>query len=46
MLHDTIEGLDVEQAKKDVFPFLRDPRVVEIWSADFFKAVAARLKVE
>jgi hypothetical protein len=45
MLHDTIERLDVEQAKKDVFPFLKDPRVIEIWSADFFKAVAAQLKV-
>ena len=44
MLHDTIEQLDVEQAKKDVFPFLQDPRVVDIWSADFFKAVAAQLK--
>lgn len=45
MLNDTIAGLDVERAKKDVFPFLKDPGVVEIWSADFFRGVAARLKV-
>lgn len=44
MLRDAIERLDVEQAKNDVFPFLNDPRVVELWSPDFFKAVAAQLK--
>ena len=44
MVTDAIERLDVEQAKKDVFPFLRDPRVLDIWSADFFKAVARQLK--
>lgn len=44
LLGDTIEQLDVEQARKDVFPFLKDPRVMEIWSPDFFKAVAAQLR--
>jgi predicted nucleotidyltransferase component of viral defense system len=45
ILTDAIEQLNVEQAKKDVFPFLRDPRVLDIWSANFFKAVAAQLKI-
>lgn len=45
MVADAIERLDVEQAKKDVYPFLRDPRVLDIWSADFFRAVASQLKI-
>lgn len=45
MVADAIELLDVEQAKKDVYPFLRDPRVLDIWSADFFRAVASQLKI-
>ena len=44
LLADAIDRLNLEQAKKDVFPFLKDPRVLEIWSADFFKAVATQLK--
>lgn len=44
LLADAIDRLNLEQAKKDVFPFLKDPRVLEIWSADFFRAVAAQLK--
>lgn len=44
MLTDAIERLDMAQAKRDVFPFLKDPRVLDVWSADFFKAVAAQLK--
>ena len=43
LLADAIDRLNLEQAKKDVFPFLKDPRVLEIWSADFFRAVAAQL---
>jgi predicted nucleotidyltransferase component of viral defense system len=44
LLADAIDRLNLEQAKKDVFPFLKDPRELEVWSADFFKAVAAQLK--
>ena len=44
LLAAAIDRLNLEQAKRDVFPFLKDPRVLEIWSAGFFNAVAAQLK--
>ena len=32
LLHQRIETLDIEQARTDVRPFLRDARALEIWS--------------
>lgn len=36
--------LDVEAAKKDVLPFLKDPAAVELWSREFFESLLFRLK--
>ena len=36
--------IDFAQAKNDVAPFIRDPRVLDIWSADFFKQITDGLK--
>lgn len=38
--------LDLNAAKKEVAPFLRDPATVELWSREFFESLLPRLKVE
>ena len=40
-----INGLDIEAAKKDVAPFLQDPSPMELWSEDFFAAVAGMIQI-
>lgn len=44
MLQDKIEGLDIEQAKMDVFPFITDRIWVEAWSHTFFKQAVDKLE--
>lgn len=41
-----IAGLDVDKARADVQPFLRDFTLLEIWSHEFFTAVAAKIRLE
>ncbi|MCA9801156.1 MAG: nucleotidyl transferase AbiEii/AbiGii toxin family protein [Cyanobacteria bacterium HKST-UBA02] len=38
-------GLDVESARRDVRPFIRDQGSLEIWSNDFFLSLLANLSV-
>ncbi len=38
-----MEKLDVEQARQEVTPFLRDPRGLEIWSKEFFGRIIERI---
>ena len=45
MLHEAIEMFDVEQAKKEVEPFIRIPEALAVWSKDFFRDVAERIRV-
>ena len=45
MMHDAIEGLSVEQARREVEPFVSNPDSLEIWSRDFFKDVASRIQL-
>ncbi|PKN11834.1 MAG: hypothetical protein CVU69_10155 [Deltaproteobacteria bacterium HGW-Deltaproteobacteria-4] len=45
LLTETIDQLDVNQALKDVFPFVRDPRALDLWSHDFFRDVATRIEI-
>jgi len=40
----TIHGLDVEQARKEVEPFVKKPENLSIWSRAFFLDVASRIK--
>ena len=40
----TIDTLDVDQARKEVEPFVKNPGSLELWSKDFFRSVAARIK--
>ncbi len=45
LLAQRIESLDVDLARTDVLPFVRNPRALEVWSRDFFRAVAARIRL-
>lgn len=39
----TIEGLDVNQAKREVEPFVREPETLTVWSRVFFHDVIRRI---
>lgn len=43
LLLDAIDRLDVNQARKDVAPFVRDQQMLAVWSRDFFRDVASRI---
>jgi hypothetical protein len=45
-LFEAIDRLDVNQARKDVAPFVKDQRMLALWSHDFFKDVASRIHFE
>jgi hypothetical protein len=45
-INHAIDKLDVGQARKEVEPFVRNPETLGIWSRDFFRDVAARIKPE
>lgn len=45
ILSETIERLDLSQAKSEVAPFLVDSRSTDIWSKEFFKSAAMRIEV-
>ncbi|MDD2898000.1 MAG: nucleotidyl transferase AbiEii/AbiGii toxin family protein [Desulfuromonadaceae bacterium] len=46
LLFETIDRLDVNQARKVVAPFVKDQQMLAIWSHDFFQDVASRIKTE
>lgn len=43
LLLDAIERLDVNQARRDVAPFVRDQQMLALWSHEFFRDVASRV---
>ena len=43
LLFEAIDRLDVNQARKDVMPFVKDQQMLAIWSNDFFRDVASRI---
>jgi predicted nucleotidyltransferase component of viral defense system len=45
LLLQRIESLDVEKAKNDVQPFIKDMREIELWSKEFFVSVIENMKV-
>lgn len=45
LLRTKFEQLDIEAAKKDVLPFLKDTSSVDLWSRDFFISLLPRLKI-
>jgi nucleotidyltransferase AbiEii toxin of type IV toxin-antitoxin system len=46
ILFEAIDRLDVNQARKDVAPFVKDQQMLALWSHDFFRDVASRIQVE
>ena len=44
MLDERIEHLDLDRAKNDVLPFVRDRQIVEAWTKDLFRAPIRRLR--
>jgi predicted nucleotidyltransferase component of viral defense system len=43
LLQQRIASLDIEQTRADVRPFLRDTRVLDIWSQQYFSDLAMRM---
>lgn len=46
LLLKAIDRLDVNQARKDVAPFVKDQQVLALWSHDFFRDVASRIHTQ
>ena len=45
LLSAAIDRLDVDQARKDVAPFVKDQQMLALWSHEFFRDVAGRVQV-
>ena len=45
MLYLIFNRVDFEAAKKDMVPFIKDTRQLDIWSCDFFKDITKQIKV-
>lgn len=45
LLKKAITDLDIEAAKQDVLPFVRDTDQLELWSVEFFHALAQMIRV-
>lgn len=43
MLCERFDGIDFEKAKDDVKDFIKDKSVLDVWSADFFKAITKQI---
>jgi predicted nucleotidyltransferase component of viral defense system len=44
LISEAIARLDVEQAREDVLPFIRNPEVLVVWSREFFLDVVRRVR--
>jgi predicted nucleotidyltransferase component of viral defense system len=44
LMHNAIERLEVDQARREVEPFVSNPDSLEVWSRDFFRDVASRIQ--
>ena len=45
LIHNAIERLSVDQARREVEPFVSNPDSMKIWSKDFFRDVASRIQL-
>ena len=45
MLSEAIETLKVDQAQKEVEPFVKSPAALAVWSNDFFRDVSSRIRL-
>ncbi|MBD3419337.1 MAG: nucleotidyl transferase AbiEii/AbiGii toxin family protein [Chitinivibrionales bacterium] len=44
MLLEKINRLDIQAARSDVLPFLKDPSAVNVWSREFFRDLVGRIR--
>ncbi|MEE8433022.1 MAG: nucleotidyl transferase AbiEii/AbiGii toxin family protein [Candidatus Desulfatibia sp.] len=44
LMEEAVKSLDVDQARRDVIPFTRNPDALAVWSRDFFRDVADRIR--
>jgi predicted nucleotidyltransferase component of viral defense system len=45
LMNDAIDRLNMEQARQDVSPFVKDQQALDIWSREFFRDVAGRIEI-
>jgi len=45
LVHDAIDLLDLDQARQDVAPFVKDRQTLDIWSQEFFRHVVDRIEI-
>ncbi len=45
LLNETISKVDVNKARQEVEPFVKNPESLSVWSHDFFRAASARIKI-
>jgi len=45
MLNEAVDKLEIEQARREVQPFVRRPESLALWSKEFFRDVAARIVI-
>ncbi len=46
LLLQRIESRDVAKAKKDIQPFIKDKKEIELWSKEFFVAIVENIKIK
>lgn len=46
LLNERFDNLNVEQAKQDVLPFVKNKTKLDIWSVEFFKEITKNLKTQ
>ena len=44
LLSERFENLDIEQAKQDVLPFIKDKTKLDLWSKEFFIEITKKLQ--
>jgi hypothetical protein len=45
LLERRIDSVDVDQIRREVEPFIKDPASLAVWSKEFFLDVASRIKI-
>lgn len=45
LLDQKFSNLDIDLAKRDILPFIKDPQAIAVWSREFFISLLPRLKV-
>jgi hypothetical protein len=43
LLQQAIDNLNVEHVRREVTPFIRDKRALDVWSQDFFSQTIKRI---